>query len=933
MIRVCLSLVLASAQLSGQSIAQVAAQSQPASNKSGVTAKYVNTPLEEALRDVATRGRVKINFTAGKLPSGAQVTQEFINVAPEDAFKRLLQGTKLRVVEIAGDVWAVAPAGEQKNAVQGVIAGKVTDAKTGKGVAGATVSIGMGARRVTTTEDGSYRLGGIAPGVQSVTVRLVGYAKQVQSVTVGEGATATVDFKLEPSASVLDQVVVTGTVASTELKAVPNAITVITAKQIEDRGITRIDQLFRGEVPGLYAANFGSSAREPGQVHMASRGSTQLDGALTQTIKTYVDGIELADPSYLGLIDPKSIERIEILAGPQASTIYGSNAINGVMQIFTKRGTTAKPKLTLSLLSGVIQNNFSSALTPRHDYSVQASGLEASMSYATGASWLYQGPWTPSVQATTISGFGGVRLQKNTLAVDMSLRQNLSTNKTTGGENQQSLNLANTGVYLADLGDMKVAQRERFTSGAQTLALSVTYTPKSWWSQTASGGMDGVDARRDKLQPAFVNPEFPGDTLLRTEETNTKKRSLAYTTTLRVPLTSIAEGIVTVGADGWHSTSSSLTADPMALTGNLTGIEGLSRTRSHSRGAFVQGQIAVRDALFLTYGLRSEWNPNYGSDANPNVTPRYGLAYTHDMNVFTAKIRGSYGRSTRPPLASAGDARKSTNSAVIGLVGPYDEVLANSDLVPESQQGWEGGAELYFGNRGSINLTRYNQTVDDLITRALSDSARSLQPLCVTLPSICNLSVFVDRWPDGYYYAIQYEDLNLGSVRNQGWELQGTLNLGPLVTKGTYSWVKSRIIGITPKFRAQFPQYQVGQPFQFLPEHTWGAGVQYVREGTTVSFNLQGQGLIYRTGTFDDLPNQVQLARYSNYAARMDVPDNYVGRASGYTQADLNATHRLRKNIEGMFQVQNLTNFYQSDLSSQNASIGRQTSVGLRVIW
>src|SRR5687767_9998868 len=125
------------------------------------------------------------------------------------------------------------------------------------------------------------------------------------------------DITLDVSANALEQVVVTGTVVATELKAVPSAITVVTAKQIEERGITRIDQLFRGDVPGLFAQNLGGAALLD-EVSMYSRGASALSTSSagvsgytgnSNTIKTYIDGVELANSNYLSQIDPRSIER------------------------------------------------------------------------------------------------------------------------------------------------------------------------------------------------------------------------------------------------------------------------------------------------------------------------------------------------------------------------------------------------------------------------------------------------------------------------------------------------------------------------------------------------------------------------------------------------------------------------------------------------
>lgn len=342
-----------------------------------VALDLTNVTLERAIAEISTQANIRISYAKRALSNAPRVTLRTPSISVDAALKGALKGTNLAVVSFGGQLTLIERSTPQNPPRQtSVITGKVTDAKSGKGIPGATVSIGNDMSGSVTGEDGGYRLTGITPGTHTITIRLLGYTKQVRSIMVGDEVTVTADFKLERSANVLEQVVVTGTVVATELKAIPNAISVITAKQIEERGITRIDQLFRGDIPGLFALNLGSND-SLNAVTMFSRGATALSFKSagvsnlignTNPIKTYIDGVEMANPQYLSQIDPKSIERIEILTGPQASTIYGSNAINGVMQIFTKRGSAQHPSLTLNLLNGWIQNNFSGSLTPQSDY-------------------------------------------------------------------------------------------------------------------------------------------------------------------------------------------------------------------------------------------------------------------------------------------------------------------------------------------------------------------------------------------------------------------------------------------------------------------------------------------------------------------------------------------------------------------------------------
>jgi len=910
-----------------------------------VTVSLDHVTLAQAIDAIAASAGVGVlyhNETVNAMKK--VVTLRVTRLSLGRTLERVLDHTSLMAIPISATKVGIISATNDGVQDGGTITGQVVDAKSKQPLRNVMVTLDENTRGVATDEEGKFRMTNVKPGSHLVRARLIGYAKQGKEVSVVNDDVVTVSFGLESRANALSEVVVTGTVIPTERKAVPNAITVITGKELEQRGITHIDQLFHGDVPGLFAQAQGSSQEFPGYVSMASRGSTNLPGtntardplylngppgsALAQPIKTYVDGVELADPSYLGLIDPKSIERIEILTGPQASTIYGSNAINGVMQIFTKRGTTAKPQFTFDGRSGLIQNNFSTALTSQHDYSGQVSSVEGHLSYNAGATWQAMGPWSPAVHTRTANGFGGVHLQQSGFSADLSVRRTAAKNLI-GGFGGPRIALMTEGlIRWAPAG---IPFTHTTTANNQTLGLSATYAPVHWWSQTVTVGTDQMDAGTYRYKP-FYQTFY--DTLGAVQQSTTTRTSLAYSTTLNTPLTAWSNINVTAGADGWHSLISSayiesesvfngLLSDPCIAQGYSC--TRLARTPGHDHGAFVQGQLGMWDALFVTYGLRAEWNPDYGPDANPNLVPRYGIAYTRELGPITAKLRGSYGHSTRPPIPTEAQAcyygdPMCNYSYYLTSFGRVESQRANPNLLPEQQQGGEGGLELYLGNRASLVVTRYNQTVDNLITSAVVDSVDMLPEQRVLqgcAPWQCHAGI--------------PEYLNLGSVRNQGWELNGTAHLGPLTTTGTYSWTKSRIIGITPKYARQFQgQYVVGAPFQYLPEHTYALGLQYVTVHSTIGLNVHGQGLLYNYS--DDIRDAITLARLRISAPRMSDPrPTTIG--PGYALADLNASRRLSGRVEGTLQVQNVTDSYHNDFGTNTASIGRQSMLGLRVRW
>jgi len=909
--------------------------------------------VKSAIEALAKSSKVRITYQSELLDGIAKrVTVHAKDATLGVVLAQILSGTGLQaefVTRNALNIWPV----DNTVVATGSISGVVTEAHGKRPLSGVKITLDSNSRGVTTSSAGEFRLTGIAVGTHTVHAKLIGFKRATQKIVVEDNAAAIANFVLETSATTLDQVVVTGTVVATELKAVPNAITVITAKQIEERGITRIDQLFRGDVPGLFAQNTNSQEKLDA-VTMFSRGATTLGSSVntfngTNPIKTYVDGIEMADPRYLSQIDPRNIERIEILTGPQASTIYGSNALNGVMQIFTKRGTETHPQLTLNLLSGLIQNNFSDAHTPQHDYNAQVAGVEGRISYSADASWFYMGPWTPSKQTTRVNASGAVRFASPTpvgnLTVDASLRQaNTRTNK--NGPTEQSARSLHDNGYSNDTGNYfdNFSAIDRLSS--QAVGLTFGYAPTSWWSHELSLGKDVSNEQDDRTTRAY---EAPWDTTLQVFEPTLDRRSLRYSTTARVPVTSIAQATMTLGADTWQSLQTNTFAYPMVQNGGFQA--NVYRHPEHNTGAFFQGQLGFLDKVFLTYGLRAEWNPNFGKDASPSYSPRYGIAYTTDIGPVTAKLRASYGRSTRPPAADQKVAQPSTDNELMATYGRYDTQLANPDLGPEFQQGGEGGIELYLGSRASLVVTRYNQTIDALVTPILgADSVRSLLPdpkffggnftcaqiIAFNLPDFCS-----SQDAQGYGYAEQRQNLNVAGLRNQGWELQGTITTGPITTRGTYSWTKSRSMGVTAKYTPAIaallrdqPQYIKGATFMFLPEHTWALGMTYAQSRATVALSISGVASLrnYTDEFFiQHLEPRIRLQENRYNFRDGNASSYYVSFSSDYALADLTASYRFTRSVEGVLGIQNLGNFYTQDNDARVAALGRQSKAGFRI--
>ena len=233
----------------------------------------------------------------------------------------------------------------------GVVRGTITEAGTGRPLAGAQVSIKGTQRGNLADASGAYAITGLAPGAAVVRVDLIGFKSVEQPVAVVAGQTATVNVQLSQSAIGLDAIVVTGTSGRGQAKrTLGNSVSSVNASAItETAPIQSVQQLIQGRSPGVTMMN------SSGVIGAGSRTRIRGSGSLTAGNEpvVFVDGIRVqsgqsrtssntAQPiNLLEAFNPQDIESIEIIKGPAAATLYGAEAATGVIQIITKKGRPA----------------------------------------------------------------------------------------------------------------------------------------------------------------------------------------------------------------------------------------------------------------------------------------------------------------------------------------------------------------------------------------------------------------------------------------------------------------------------------------------------------------------------------------------------------------------------------------------------------------
>jgi outer membrane receptor protein involved in Fe transport len=753
----------------------------------------------------------------------------------------------------------------------GAIVGLVRDAKTQTALTGATVVVQGVSHIATTGSDGHYRIADLAPGTYTVRVRYIGYAPGVASVTVSAEQEATADFSLERSAQRLDEVVTTGTVVPTEVKALPTPISIVSAEDIQQQQLQRVDQVFRGTVPGAIAWDQG-----PGQDYyttVAVRGASALQAI--PSIKTFVDGVEVAGPNYIATIDPNSVDRIEITRGPQASTLYGAGALSGVMQIFTKKGQLGltRPEVAARVSSGATggYDGRSTAFATDNAVSVLGGGEKAS--YNLNGSYRQTGEWVPNYKSADWGASAGAQTVQGPLTLSTSLRYADKTFNDPWDTRWQSYTYFSRPFY----------RTSRVRQQTYGLTASLHATPR--WQHTLTLGYDQTYQSQDQTQPRLT---IPSDSFLQAVMIHVSKVSLLYHTDLSLRLGARMSTVVTAGVNyETNDLLQSQTFDATRTIGTVDGSTSLYRAPSSNTGYFGQVQINLHERLFLTGGLRAEQNPNFGTAYGTAWSPRAGAAYVLGHGPATVKLRASYGESIRAPDPGLGAAVQT----------PSYQVLANPNLAPERQRGADAGFDTYLG-RVSLGVTYYNQRAIDLLQ-------------FVTVPT-----------PAGTLLSYQWQ--NVTSVKNKGWEFEVNLPLGPVQLAGTYSIAHSIVQALPPDFPSG--QLQAGDQILGVPRSSGGAHITYSplpQTTLTASMTYIGHWTNYDFVPYYGFLFGGQSYRGSERAYWIDYPT--------ITKFAVGVSQVIRQNVTAFMRAENLGNNQRYEDVNTNIPMPRSVLVGATV--
>ena len=461
----------------------------------------------------------------------------------------------------------------------------------------------------------------------------------------------------------LGTLVLSGGLVPVESSALGRSSTVLTEQEIDTLNTRYVADVLR-QVPGVAVSRTGSFG---GLTQVRIRGH---EGNHTLVL---IDGVEVAAPNqgeydFGGLLSA-DVERIEVLRGPQSS-LYGSNAIGGVISITTKRATEPG----FSGESGFV---FGSDDTREARLALRYSDARGDLSFSA--------------------------IGRDTGGFDIS--------GTSGGEDDGDLNRTynlNGRFFVTDdltVGGTlrhsdRVSDTDEFNFAAPTTAALITDGDSNAKVQETFGSLfaelDLMDGRlRNRLDLSFANIDRQGrdGAGVKNQDNSGTRRKLSYQGTYALDGQSVdlANHLLTLAAEWERLTYQENDATIVFGPGQLE-----ERTREQT-ALIAEYQGRFDNGFALQGSLRHDNNDKFKDFTT------YALGVSYTLPNQTTRVHASYGTGVQNPT-------------LIEQFGFFSDFVGNPNLKPEQSKGWDIGIEQQFlDGRGLVDLTYFNEELTDEI--------------------------------------------------------------------------------------------------------------------------------------------------------------------------------------------------------------------------
>jgi len=687
-----------------------------------------------------------------------------------------------------GLILAATPCFVNAQATTGSVRGRVTEVGSGRGVAEAQVTIGGTRIGAPTGENGQFTLTAVPAGARTLTVRRIGYQPTSRSITVTAGDNTVGVIAINVSAVNLSEVVVTGSAAPTERRKLGTSIASVDSTLIGRSQAVTVDQAMQGKIAGAQITQ-NSGGPGGGGISVRLRGTNSfisgsdplyiVDGVIVDNGSAQLAdlGIRSNPQNRLADLNPSDIDRIEIIRGAAAAALYGSRANNGVVQIFTKRGTTGAPRFTL--MSRVAQSELREQ-QPFNFYPFNENGLPtARFNYQDNI--FHRAP--ASEQNLTIEGGSDQTryyisgnfsnedgILRSTSSQRASARVNLQQQLTPrlignvtanyvrtnnqvqafGEQNDYgimgSLFFAPTnvdfrpvnGIYPLppSLGTNPLLAIDRIRN-PQTIdrfigSTKVTWTPMTSLLLDYTVGVDNAGFEQDQF--------IPRGAVLGTAPIATGRSQSVLQNTLVVNQDAVGtytwkpmgyfELRTTAGANytAQRVRTTQATANGLAPVGDLVSAGSVFAAAQldielRTLGFYGQQEIGWHDKLFVSGAVRYDASSTFAPSERWQAFPKFSASYVAVANqpgvLNNLRLRSALGwAGSQPGILNAYSQFISfTQLPFAGRPGFVNDVtFGNPSLRNERAREWEVGTELgLFEGHAGLEATYYNRLVSDLL--------------------------------------------------------------------------------------------------------------------------------------------------------------------------------------------------------------------------
>ena len=573
----------------------------------------------------------------------------------------------------------------------GTVSGRVLDLQTGAPLAAVQVFIDALDFGGLTQQNGRYLLQNVPAGTHTLAVARIGYRTEEAQITVGGGQTVEQNFDMAQVALALDEIIVTGTPGGTQRRAIGNDVVRLdVAASIQEMPTVNLQGALKAQAPGVMIMPQNGSVGSGASIRIRGNNSFTLSNEPI----VYIDGVRMDATPYGGNrgrnpineIDPEQIASIEIIKGPAAATLYGTEASGGVIQILTKRGTQGAPVVDMSMQLGVHYLSDPAGkfgMTYARDAAGALYGFNIYEQEAEfGKGPIFQDGLLQSYNVSVTGGSERIRYfatlgaddNMGIITRDYQWQTMYSARLNLGATLHETLNAEfSMGVVRNNIKEISTSVQQHFTSAIwaqpslvdgptrgfhalppeaselidrrqeidRTLgSLQLTHTPTPWLTQRLTAGVDLRNAFDFSLWPRQPADGINGDGARfgggrangqkTTDDVRNQLVTVDYAVTLDYDVTESLNTQTSFGGQYYQKKEQSRGSLGLVFpTGVVTTISGAATTSADedfvenvTAGVYIQEQLGWNDRLFLTGAVRWDDNSAFGENFDAAVYPK-----------------------------------------------------------------------------------------------------------------------------------------------------------------------------------------------------------------------------------------------------------------------------------------------------------------------